>query len=66
VLSLFRRARKTSRQRPFSRLSLEALEDRLMLNNRFVVPVGVPVDNATTFATLEDALSTSGLVAGSV
>jgi hypothetical protein len=43
---------------------LEALEDRMLLNNRFVVPVGVAVDNATTFGTLQDALSTAGLAPG--
>ncbi len=45
-------------------LRLEPLEDRLTPNNRFVVPVGVPVDNVTNFATLSSALSTAGLTTG--
>ena len=36
----------------------------MLLNNRFVVPVGLAVDNATTFFTLQNALSTAGLAAG--
>jgi Domain of unknown function (DUF4214) len=47
-------------------LQLEALEERTLLNNRFVVPVGVPVDNATSFGTLAAALTTAGLAAGDV
>jgi hypothetical protein len=43
---------------------LEILEDRTLLNNRFVVPVGVIPDNVTTFASLQAALTTSGLSAG--
>src|SRR3954454_10727622 len=45
-----------------ARPRLEALEDRLALNNRFVVPAGA--DNVTTFTTLQAALTTPGLVAG--
>jgi hypothetical protein len=48
------------RRRP----QLELLEDRTLLNNRFVVATGAPVDNATTFATLQAALTTPGLVTG--
>ena len=46
------------------RPSLECLEDRTLLNARFVVPVGAPVDNVTYFATLSSALTTAGLVSG--
>src|SRR6266436_6686719 len=49
-----------------SRLWLEALESRTLLNNRFVVPVGVPVDNVNTFATLQAALTTATVNAGDV
>jgi hypothetical protein len=52
------------RQRRITNLSLEALEDRLLLNNRFVMP-GTP-DTATNFATLQAALTTPGLAAGDV
>jgi hypothetical protein len=55
-----------STPRPKSRLELEALEERLVLNNRFVVPVGVPVDNVTNFGSLAAALSTPGLSKGDV
>src|SRR5262245_49110237 len=48
------------------RPALEPLEDRTLLNNRLVVPVGIPVDNSTTFATLQAALTTAGLVSGDV
>ncbi len=43
---------------------LEVLEARTLLNNRFVLPLGVPVDNTTTFTTLQAALATAGLTAG--
>jgi hypothetical protein len=46
------------------RPELEALEERLVLNNRFVTPGAV--DNVTTFATLKAALTTPGLQAGDV
>jgi hypothetical protein len=49
-----------------STLQLEALEERTLLNNRFVVPAGGDVNNVSTFATLQAALTTSGLVAGDV
>jgi hypothetical protein len=45
---------------------LEGMEERVLLNNRFVVPVGAPVDNVTTFATLQNALGFSGLVTDDV
>ncbi|HEV3079935.1 MAG TPA: hypothetical protein VGY66_09155 [Gemmataceae bacterium] len=38
----------------------------MLLNNRFVVPVGVPVDNVNTFATLQAALTTATVNAGDV
>jgi hypothetical protein len=47
-------------------LQLEALEERTLLNSRFVVPAGGDVNNVSTFATLQAALTTSGLVAGDV
>jgi hypothetical protein len=47
-------------------LRVEPLEDRLTPNNRFVVPVGVPVDNVTNFATLSSALTTAGLTTGNI
>jgi hypothetical protein len=47
-----------------SRLSVEALEDRMLMNNRFVVP-GM-VNNVTTFASLHDALTAPGLNAGDI
>jgi hypothetical protein len=43
---------------------VEVLEERTLLNNRFVAPVGVPVDNMTTFANLQTALTTPGLATG--
>jgi hypothetical protein len=45
---------------------LEILEERTLLNSRFVVPIGVAPDNHTAFATLRAALTTSGLAAGDV
>jgi hypothetical protein len=38
----------------------------MLLNNRFVVPVGLPVDNVTTFGSLSAALTTAGLNQGDV
>ncbi len=61
-----RRAGRRSPPRRGPRLHLEALEDRLALNNRFVVPLDVPADNATTFHTLRQALTTTGLAAGDI
>ena len=52
--------RRTRRQTP--RPALEALEDRLVLNNRFVIP-GTP-DGVTNFASLKAALVAPGLNAG--
>jgi hypothetical protein len=46
-------------------LAVEPLEERMLLNNRFVVPVGM-VDNVTKFATLHDALTKTGLNAGDI
>src|SRR6516165_6797880 len=56
-----------SAKRPGSstRLQLEPLEDRTLLNNRFVVPASLPVDNVTNFATLQDALTTNTAGLGS-
>jgi hypothetical protein len=48
------------------RLEVELLEERTLLNNRFIVPAGAGVDNSTTFATLSAALTTSGLATGDV
>src|SRR5580704_1874007 len=66
MASWFRRVFNSTCPRPSNRPFLEALEDRTLLNNRFVVPIGVPVDNATTFGTLQDALSTAGLATGNI
>src|SRR5262245_8366684 len=52
--------------RRHSRLQVEALEERVVLNNRFVVPAGLPVNNSSNFATLQAALTTPGLAAGDV
>jgi hypothetical protein len=52
------------RRPPRVRLSCAPLEDRTLLNNRFVMPLGFPPDNATTFATLKAALTAPGLFAG--
>jgi hypothetical protein len=38
-------------------LSFELLEERVLLNNRYIVPADVPVDNNTTFQDMGDALS---------
>jgi hypothetical protein len=38
----------------------------MLLNNRFVVPVNLPIDNVTTFGSLSAALTTPGLSAGDV
>jgi hypothetical protein len=46
-------------------LTLETLEERLVLNNRFVVPVG-KADGVTSFETLQAALAKPGLIAGDV
>ena len=49
---------------------VEALEDRCLLSAgssiRFIMPVGLPVNNTTTFATLDAALNAGGLNAGDV
>ena len=59
----------TARRRPVKaplrlRPQVEVLEERTLLNNRFVAPVGVPVDNVTTFANLQTALTKVGLATG--
>jgi hypothetical protein len=62
----FRRPPSAASGRPAFRPWLEGLEERTLLNSRFVVPVGAPVDNTTTFSTLSAALTRPGLVAGDV
>jgi hypothetical protein len=47
------------------RLRLEALEERTLLNNRFVVPVAL-ADNVSKFADLQAALIQPGLSAGDI
>jgi hypothetical protein len=59
---LGRPARKA--QLPRSVPALELLEDRVLLNNRFVVP-GTP-ENVNSFNTLQAALTTPGLKAGDI
>ena len=56
--------RRLAQRVPQARPAVEALEERTLLNNRFVVPITVPVDNQMTFATLQTALITPGLSAG--
>src|SRR5262249_50888288 len=67
-LFFFRRSRSSDTRRPprrrSARLQVQALEDRMLLNNRFVVPAGIGPDNQATFATLQSALTTPGLNAG--
>ncbi len=58
--------RAATARRPAARLGLEVLEDRMVLNNRFVVPVGFPVDNFANFATLSSAMTTAGLITGDI
>ncbi len=57
--------RESAAARPMARLQLELLEDRTLLNSRFVVPMA-SADNVTTFATLAAALTTPGLNPGDV
>jgi hypothetical protein len=57
--------RKAATARPTARLRLELLEDRTLLNSRFVVPTA-SADNVTNFADLQAALATPGLNAGDV
>jgi hypothetical protein len=53
--------------RPHTRRpQLEALEDRVLLNTRFVVPAGAAINDQTTFASLQGALTAPGLAAGDV
>src|SRR6266498_3830200 len=58
--------RKPVKGRQCYRLAVEPLEDRITPNNRFVVPLGAAVDNATTFHTLATALTTAGLASGDI
>ncbi len=57
--------RKSSTARLTVRLRLEPLEDRTLLNSRFVVPIA-SADNVINFATLQAALTTPGLNPGDV
>lgn len=61
---------KTTRRRrpsvPRHRPLLEPLEERVVLNNRFVVPVELPADNLTTFHSLSQALTTTGVASGDI
>jgi hypothetical protein len=65
-LSWLRRPSAAPRATPRRRFRprLEPLEERTLLNSRFVVPGGVSVDNVSTFATLQAALTTPGLASG--
>ena len=69
LYSLFTRKRRTPVAAPSGRTQkrfrplLECLEDRTLLNARFVVPIAF-ADNVTNFTTLQSALTTAGLVAG--
>ena len=47
-----------------AKLEIESLEERMLMNNRFVV--SGPADNVTKFTSLQAALSTPGLKAGDV
>lgn len=60
------RSSSAARPRPRVRLKLEGLEERTLLNNRFVVPLSLTADNVTTFYTLQSALTTNGLNAGDI
>jgi hypothetical protein len=58
-------SRRSWAQSLSGRPQVEALEERDLLNNRFVVPAAL-ADNVTNFATLQAALLTPGLTAGDV
>jgi hypothetical protein len=61
IQRLFGRARPAPAvSRPRRRPELEALEERLVMNNRLVVPA-IQADNVTRFASLQSALTTAGL-----
>jgi hypothetical protein len=47
------------------RPTIETLEDRLVLNNRFIVPFG-QANNVTSFSNLQAALAKPGLLSGDV
>ena len=69
LLSLFARKNRKPAAAPSGRSQtrfrplLECLEERTLLNARFVVPIGI-ADNVSNFATLQSALSTTGLNTG--
>src|SRR5262245_53630046 len=59
--------RSTSRSRqPRFRPRLESVEDRTVLNNRFIVPFNAAADDVTNFHTLSAALNPAGLASGNV
>jgi hypothetical protein len=57
--------RKSAATRRTARLRLELLEERTLLNSRFVVPMA-SADNVTNFASLQAALATPGLNTGDI
>src|SRR5262245_34070293 len=63
--SLTARSPRRQSVRPPVSPAVEVLEDRLVLNNRFVVPVGSG-NGVTKFNNLHEALTTPGLAAGDV
>lgn len=63
-MSLQRTVRSIHKGARTIRPAFEALEDRIVLNNRFVIPVSSAADNVATFHTLSAALTTPGLAAG--
>jgi hypothetical protein len=65
ILESFIRKSRPAGRPPRFRPQLEALEERLVMNNRFVVPLA-QADNVTKFATLQAALTNPGLAAGDV
>jgi hypothetical protein len=66
LTNLFGRSRSPGNgRRPRCRPQLEPLEERLVMNNRFVVPQAQN-DNVTKFTTLQAALTAPGLAAGDV
>lgn len=60
-----RKSSPKSNRRPGARLDLESLEDRLVMNNRFVVAANL-ADNVTKFESLKTALTAPGLNNGDV
>src|SRR5262245_35055642 len=57
-------SRRSPARRSQARPNLEGLEDRLVMNSRFVVPLETPADDTTTFHALSRALTKAGLVSG--